>query len=308
MDDRERSIEPLKLAIVGLGRMGTAHLRALDGAAHVVARAVVDTAPAARERAQAAGLACFASVEDLLAAGVADAALVAAPTPLHLGIVTTLLEARMPVLCEKPLGLAPADARAAGAVAERTGAPLMVAYWRRFVPQLVRLRQWIAAGELGDISLIGCWQWDAEPPGDGFRAASGGIVVDMGVHEFDQIRWLTGQRMFGLKATAAELPSAPSVGGDPDSVALLASLSGGGVGFVSLGRRFPHGDCCWVEVWGTRGHARETFLWGAGSDAVLDRALAAQADAFATQVRSGVVTGATVADAVAALELAGLVR
>jgi myo-inositol 2-dehydrogenase/D-chiro-inositol 1-dehydrogenase len=293
---------PLRVAIVGLGRMGGVHLRALARCERVAVTAVVDTAPAARERA--GGLPCFDSVEDLLAAGVADAALVAAPTPLHLGIVTTFLEAGVPVLCEKPLGRSPEEARAAGRVAERTGVPLAVAYWRRFVPELVRLRERIGVGELGEISLIGCWQWDAEPPTEAFRTASGGIGIDMGVHEFDQIGWLTGQRMARVTPMAAALPSAPAVGGDPDSVALLTALSGGGVGLVSLGRRFPHGDCCWVEVWGTLGHAREEFLWGADADAALDRALAAQADAFAERVRTGAVTGATAADAVAALELA----
>jgi myo-inositol 2-dehydrogenase/D-chiro-inositol 1-dehydrogenase len=208
------------------------------------------------------------------------------------------------VLCEKPLGRTPEEAREAGRVAERTGVPLAVAYWRRFVPELARLRERIAAGELGEISLIGCWQWDAEPPPEAFRTASGGIGIDMGVHEVDQIAWLTGQGISRVTPMAAALGSAPAVGGDPDSVAVLAALSGGGVGLVSLGRRFPHGDCCWVEVWGTRGHAREEFLWGERADAALDRALAAQADAFAERVRTGAVTGATAADAVAALELA----
>lgn len=144
MGDTGRDMEPLRLAIIGLGRMGSVHLRALIRSAHVVVRAVVDASPVARDRARGLGLACFDDVADLLSAGVVDAALVAAPTPLHPRLVTTLLEAGMPVLCEKPLGLAPEDARAAGDVADRTGTPLMVAYWRRFVPELVRLRERIA--------------------------------------------------------------------------------------------------------------------------------------------------------------------
>jgi myo-inositol 2-dehydrogenase/D-chiro-inositol 1-dehydrogenase len=293
--------------------MGSTHLRALRQARRVRPVAVVDPNPRALARARGDGLAAHASVAELLAAERVDAALVAAPTPLHLRLTAPLLEAGIPVLCEKPLGLSPGVAREAGAVAERTGTPLAVAYWRRFVPSLAALRARIIAGDLGEISLIGCWQWDAEPPSAGFRAASGGIAVDMGVHEFDQIRWLTGETISEPVAVAAHTPSAPPVDGDPDSVAILGRLSGGGAAFVSLGRRFPIADACWVEVWGTRDHIREPFLFGENADGVLRHALAAQADAFAAMIRddadtSSVGSLATWRDAIAALELAAQVH
>jgi myo-inositol 2-dehydrogenase/D-chiro-inositol 1-dehydrogenase len=309
----DRDAAALALALVGLGRMGSTHLRALREARRVRPVAVVDPDPRALGRARDDGLAAHASVAELLAAGRVDAALVAAPTPLHLRLTAPLLEAGIPVLCEKPLGPSAGVARAAGAVAERTGTPLAVAYWRRFVPSLAALRARIIAGELGEISLIGCWQWDAEPPPAAFRADSGGIAVDMGVHEFDQIRWLTGETISEPVTVAAHTPSAPPVDGDPDSAAILGRLSGGGAAFVSLGRRFPGADACWVEVWGTRGHAREPFLVGENADHVFRNALAAQADAFAAMIRTEADTScvgspATWRDAVAALELAAQVH
>ena len=81
--------------------------------------------------------------------------------------------------------------------------PLQVAYWRRFIPGLRRLHDRIAAGEFGVIHLVTCYQWDEQPPSAAFRAHSGGIAIDMGVHEFDQLRWLTGQDISGLAAVAA---------------------------------------------------------------------------------------------------------
>jgi myo-inositol 2-dehydrogenase/D-chiro-inositol 1-dehydrogenase len=296
------SAPPLALAIVGLGRMGATHLKALRYARRVRPVAVVEPDPARRERARAAGLRAHADVDGLLAAGGVEAALVAAPTPQHVEVAGALLEAGLPVLCEKPVGLGPGDAAAAGRIAERTGGLLMVGYWRRFVPALRQLRERIVAGELGEVTLIMCWQWDAQPPPDTFRAASGGIAVDMAVHEIDQIRWLTGQNVSGWHGVPAEVPSAPAVDGDPDSLTALGRLSGGGVAAVSLGRRFPHGDCCWAEVFGTRGHAREAFVWGDDAARAFHSALAAQADAFAESVRTGRLLGASAGDAVAALE------
>src|SRR4051812_8765648 len=105
--------------------MGRVHLEALGAAQRVRAVAVVDPVQQARE---ATGLPGFATVEELLAAGTARAALAAAPTDLHVELVSQLAAARLPILCEKPLGLTVAQAEAAVAAAD--GVLLQVGYWR----------------------------------------------------------------------------------------------------------------------------------------------------------------------------------
>ena len=150
---------------------------------------------------------------------------------------------------------------------------LQVAYWRRFVPLgLAALRQRIRAGELGRILAVNCYQWDEAPPGAGFRGASGGIFADMGVHEFDQVRWLTGQEFCALRVAAAgpdaDGPSADGASGpaayaglaDPDCAQAVAGLDGGGTALISLVRWHPAGDTCRVEVLGTAGTASVVFL------------------------------------------------
>jgi myo-inositol 2-dehydrogenase/D-chiro-inositol 1-dehydrogenase len=177
---------------------------------------------------------------------------------------------------------------------------LQVGYWRRFAPGLRALRERILAGELGELTLMSCYQWDARPPKPEFRASSGGVAVDMGVHELDQLRWLTGQEL-GPFAVAAQ----PPAGDGPEGLQLLGSLAGGTAAFISLGQSFPHGDCVWVEVFGTAGHAVERVLWGQGGDEAFRIALRAQARAFAERVRSGAPgDGASAADALIALEAA----
>jgi myo-inositol 2-dehydrogenase/D-chiro-inositol 1-dehydrogenase len=269
--------------------MGSTHLRALASTSLEVA-AVVEPVAALRE-----GLSTrtHADVDELLDAGGFDAALVAAPTDLHAGLVERFAAAGIPVLCEKPCGLTSTEAQRAARAAAEAGVVLQIGYWRRFVPELVALRERLAAGALGDLLTVGCWQWDGEPPSPAFRARSGGILVDMGVHELDQIRWLSG-------ADIVELTTAPSAL-DPDSLQALALLSTGATATVSLGRRFPHGDCCWVEVMGTAGHARWEFMWGPPGEQVFLAALAAQAEAFAEAVRGAPQRGASGEDAVRAL-------
>jgi myo-inositol 2-dehydrogenase/D-chiro-inositol 1-dehydrogenase len=126
-------------------------------------------------------------------------------------------------------------------------------------------------------------------------------MVDMAVHELDLIRWLTGQEL-EPRATVSS-----AAGEDPDAATTVLQLSGGGLGLISLGRHFPHGDCVWVELMGTRGHARVDVLWGSTGDAVFAAAIRAQAEEFARSARTGSTSdriGASAADARRTLELA----
>ncbi len=298
------SDEPVRVALLGAGRMGRAHLAALAAARDAEAAAVVEPVETTRAQLQAEGFVTYEAVGELLDAGGFDAALIAAPTDLHLELVATLARAGTPILCEKPCGLRPEDTAEAARIAAEARVVLQIGYWRRFVPDLIALRERIAAGELGEPAQIWCWQWDERPPSPAFRARSGGILLDMGVHEFDQIRWLTGQEILDVSAVVATVVSEPAVAGDPESVAAVARLSGGAVATVSLGRRLASGEGCWVEVIGTEGHARAMFVWGEEGLRVIQRALVAQLDAFAAAVRGAEPQGATGEDALRAIETA----
>ena len=118
-----------------------------------------------------------------------------------------------------------------------------MAYWRRFVRSLQELKSRIIAGEMGQIYLAACYQWDQQPPTGELPHASGGIfVMDMAVHEFDQIRWLCGQEIAEIQAVAAGIASDPPVDGDAESAQVLSPCPGGTTGLVSFGR-LPAGRC-----------------------------------------------------------------
>jgi myo-inositol 2-dehydrogenase/D-chiro-inositol 1-dehydrogenase len=301
-----------RLGLAGAGRMGRTHLAALAGSRQVRVTGLAEPDPAARAAAARPGLPGFATVAELVAAGNLDGVLVAAPTSAHNPIVTEIAAAGLPVLCEKPCGLDTAQAQACAAAADRAGVLLQVAYWRRFVPELAALRQRIRAGELGRVLAVNCYQWDEAPPGKGFRGASGGIFADMGVHEFDQVRWLTGQEFGALRVAAARLNDDGAAGEtgpastDPDCGQVVAELDGGGTAMISLGRWHPAGDTCRVEVFGTAGSASVLFLPPGAGDGPFRAALRRQAEDFARAVTAGAPgQGASAADAVIALDLAG---
>jgi myo-inositol 2-dehydrogenase/D-chiro-inositol 1-dehydrogenase len=291
---------PTRIALVGAGRMGAVHLAALQSSAEITVAAVVEPFAATRERLQAEGLVVHESVQELLDSASLDGVLIAAPTDQHPALVATFAAAGIPMLCEKPVGVRPADAEAATRAAAESGVLLQIGYWRRFVPELRQLRDQIAAGELGEISLLACMQWDSELPSEQFRSHAGGIMVDMGVHEFDQVRWLLGDEFESIVAVPAGPSTEPRPATDPDSAVLLATTSSGAAVTISLGRQFPHPDSCWVEVWGTRGYARIPFMWDAEADDVFQVSMRRQAEAFARALRGGVCEGAQARDAIAA--------
>jgi myo-inositol 2-dehydrogenase / D-chiro-inositol 1-dehydrogenase len=296
--------ERFRLGLIGAGRMGRTHLRAIAPSHLVAVTAVVEPVETAREAAAGHGRRTFATVEEMVDAGGIDGVLIAAPSDLHAQIVERVAAARLPILCEKPCGLTPADVARAARAAEAHDVPLQVAYWRRFVPGLQKLQRRIASRELGDVHFVACSQWDGAPPAAPFRAHSGGIFIDMGVHEFDQLRWLTGQDIGNLSAIASPLVADQDVLSDVDSGQALLAMSGGATGLVSLGRWFPLGDMARVEAFGTHDAVRIDFLDPAEGEVVQLDALRRQAEAFADYARGGRPTGASVEDAARALEAA----
>jgi myo-inositol 2-dehydrogenase / D-chiro-inositol 1-dehydrogenase len=295
----------VELALVGAGRMGRMHLQALDPAggrtAAVRVTDVVEPADEARQALRDRGYRVHVALADLLAARRPDGVLVAAPTDRHTEVARAALTAGVPVLCEKPAGLDWREIEETGRVAARRGVAFQVAYWRRFVPALVALRERVVAGELGQVLHVVCAQWDGAPPPPRFRRSSGGAFVDMGVHEFDVIRWLTGRSVTSV--VAVQTPALdPSARPDVDNAQALLGLSDGATAAVSLGRHHPGGDLVTVEVFGSAGHERWTVLDPDDGDAPMLDALARQADSFAELVRGGPRLGAGTADAVAALQ------
>jgi myo-inositol 2-dehydrogenase / D-chiro-inositol 1-dehydrogenase len=294
----------VELALVGAGRMGRMHLRALDPAggrtAAVRVTDVVEPTEAARDALRDRGYRLHVTLTDLLAARRPDGVLVAAPTDRHTQVARAALAAGIPVLCEKPAGLTWREIEETGFIAAERGTAFQVAYWRRFVQAMVALRERIVAGELGQILHIVCAQWDGAPPPAQFRHGSGGAFVDMGVHEFDVVRWLTGQSVTSV--VAVQTPALdPLARPDADNAQALLSLSGGTTAAVSLGRHYPGGDLVTVEVFGSLGHERLTVLDSHEGDEPMLEALARQAESFAQLVRGGCPRGAGTADAVAAL-------
>ena len=292
-----------RCGLVGGGRMGRAHMRALSTSEEIAIVAVTEPSPASANLLPA-DIPVHSSVAEMVESHELDGALVAVPSGLHGEVISELVRYGLPTLCEKPCGVTAEQTRLTADLVADAALPFQVGYWRRFVPSLKDIRQRISDGEFGELFLVSCWQWDQEPPATEFRLTSGGICIDMGVHEFDQARWLTGQEFESFDLLIPGPEFAPHVPGDPESLQIQARMSGGTIATISLGRRFPPGDMCKAEVYGTGASAQTTFLAPEDGETGFLAAVRAQAESFARYAQGAAREGASIEDAIAALEVA----
>ena len=295
---------PFRFGLIGGGRMGRTHLRALDGSTEVTVVAVTEPVETTAAPLREQGLAVYPTAEEMFAESELDGVLIAVPTPQHIETTRRSLDAGLPVLCEKPFGLVPDEARAVGKLATERKLALQIAYWRRFVPQLTTLRGDLADGKYGTVHFLVCSQWDEAPPPLSFRHDSGGIYIDMGVHEIDQTRWLLGQDFTDVKAQVFPTTEDPGAQNDVDSAQALVMLSGGTSTVISLGRFYEGGDIVSMELYGSRGHTRFDVVSPETGEGPQLHALKLQAEAFARHARGAAPEGATAEEAARVLELA----
>ena len=310
------------LALVGAGRMGAVHLRALSRTLRVQLRVICDPAPGAVALGRLAGVPVESDFEHVLGRDDIQCVLIAAPTPLHESLVSAALDAGKHVLCEKPLTLDPeADARL-GAKSDRLNLGLHVGFWRRHAWPYREARRLLAEGAIGEPRLLRLAQWDAELPPASFcdPAVSGGIEIDCGVHECDLAAWLCGSPVVEAFARGSVTRSEIAAVGDVESLAGLLMTAAGQPASVDLARTAAYGDVVRSEIVGERG-ALICEAHGAGAllvrqadglrevlpmtDDVLLDALARQVDALAAAVAGGPVPDAArPSDATAALRAA----
>ena len=223
------------LGVIGLGRIGAFHtdtLSGLDGIDDLVItdeRPEVVAAVAAKHNATAAD-----SVEELLSSGI-DGVVVAAATPAHAELTLAAVERGIPdVLREadrRPRR--PNRARVADIIA-RSGVPVQVGYQRRFDAAFAAAKRAVDDGSLGLLHTVRSTTMDPAPPPMEYIAGSGGIFRDCAVHDFDILRWITGQDAVDVYATGS-VQGDPQFAefGDVDTAAVVVRFESGTLGVIS---------------------------------------------------------------------------
>jgi len=249
--------ETLKVGLIGAGRIGRVHAEDLAyriPEAELVA--VSDIYVAAAEKL-AAGLGVPAVYEDhrpILEDPAIDALLICSSTDTHARLIEEAALAGKQIFCEKPIALDLAAIDRALETVEWAGVKLMIGFNRRFDPNFQRVREVVAAGEIGEPHILRITSRDPAPPPLEYVKVSGGIFLDMTIHDFDMARFLMGDDVESLYATGGVLVD-PAIGeaGDVDTALITLRFAGGAIGSIDNSRRAAYGYDQRVEVFGSGG-------------------------------------------------------
>lgn len=244
----------VRFGLLGAGRIGKVHAKAVTGDAGAKLVAVADAmAPAAE--AIAAQYGCeVRSIAAIMAADDIDAVVICTPTDTHADLIEAAVKAGKAVFCEKPIDLSLARVKTCLEVVRAHKGTLMVGFNRRFDPHFRAVRAEIDKGTIGTPEMVVITSRDPGAPPVEYIARSGGIFRDMTIHDFDMARFLLGEEISEVVATAAAIVD-PAIGvaGDFDSVQVLLKTASGRQAVISNSRRATYGYDQRIEVHGSLG-------------------------------------------------------
>lgn len=243
------------VAFIGVGRMGLTHLRNLAAIPDVRVVVVADAKRDAAEQGRAIARAERATddVEGAITDPAVDAVVIVTPTPTHAHLIEVAANAGKAIWCEKPIALDLDETQRIVALVNERRVPLQIGFMRRFDPGYQAAKRKIEAGELGRIETFRALGRDTYPPPLKFLQGSGGIFLDMAVHDFDLARYLVGEVEEVHAWGATLIDERFQEAGDVDTAVTLLRFANGALGVVETARRSAWGYDIRTEVAGAQG-------------------------------------------------------
>ncbi|MCA3487681.1 MAG: inositol 2-dehydrogenase [Rhodobacter sp.] len=244
----------IRFGLLGAGRIGKVHARAITADSQARLVAVADAVPAAAQAIADQYGCAIRSIDGILASKDIDAVVICTPTDTHADLIEAFARAGKAIFCEKPIDLSLERVKACLNVVRDSGATLMVGFNRRFDPHFRAVRAEIDAGTIGAVEQVVITSRDPAAPPAEYITRSGGIFRDMTIHDFDMARFLLGEEIATVSAAASVLVD-PKIGelGDYDSVSVIMTTASGKHCIIGNSRRATYGYDQRIEVHGALG-------------------------------------------------------
>jgi myo-inositol 2-dehydrogenase/D-chiro-inositol 1-dehydrogenase len=247
----------IRVGVIGTGRIGKLHIEHLAQdipEADLVALCSLDR-PSMDSFAKQFNVAqTTEDYTELLADPEIDAVLVTSATNTHVEISQAAAKAGKHIFCEKPIALDLKQIDDTLAIVEKAGVKFQVGFHRRFDTSFMRVREAVASGEIGDPHIIRITSRDPAPPPIEYIKVSGGIFLDMTIHDFDMVRYLTGDEVVEIYAKGGVRVD-PEIGaaGDIDTAVITLQFQNGVIATIDNSREAIYGYDQRVEVFGSKG-------------------------------------------------------
>jgi myo-inositol 2-dehydrogenase/D-chiro-inositol 1-dehydrogenase len=247
----------VNVGLIGAGRIGKLHGQHL--ATRIPGVNLVAVADVVAEAAQQCAAECqipsvYADYRHILDSPDVDAVVICSSTDTHALLIEEAAQAGKHIFCEKPIDFDLRKIDRALETVDEAGVKLQVGFNRRFDPNFARVRDLVAEGKIGTPHLVRITSRDPAPPPIAYIQVSGGIFLDMTIHDFDMARYLIGDEVLEVYATGGVMVD-PRIGeaGDIDTAVIVLRYAGGAVGTIDNSRRAVYGYDQRVEVFGSEG-------------------------------------------------------
>jgi inositol 2-dehydrogenase len=255
----------LNVGLVGVGRLGRVYARDLStriGCTRLTAVADIDNAALDAVSREFDVPHAFTDPGDLFSDPSVDAIVIVTPTNTHREIVVAAAAAGKPIFCEKPPSTSLDDSMAMRRAVEQSGVFFQLGFMRRFDSGYAAAKQRLTDGAIGDAVVFKSTSRDPYPPSIAYADPrnSGGLIIDMGIHDFDLARWFMGE-VATVQAVGGVL-AYPELGevGDIDNAVISLVFESGRLGVVDLTRNGIYGYDISTELLGTKGTLRIGYL------------------------------------------------
>lgn len=249
----------IKVGILGLGRIGKIHLENLVSKisqAEVIA--AVNPSVAGQNFARKLNVPLVSSDPDIVFKHKEiDAVLICSPSDTHADYIIRAAEAGKAIFCEKPLDLSLEKIQEILEATEKHKVPLMVAFNQRFDPDFFKIKSLVDEGKIGDLRTIRITSRDPAPPPLSYIKSSGGLFLDMTIHDFDMARYIANSEVVEVFAKGHNLVD-PLIGeaGDIDTGYILLTFKNGATAMIENSRQAAYGYDQRLEVYGSLGMAQ----------------------------------------------------
>nr|WP_321443007.1 inositol 2-dehydrogenase [uncultured Cohaesibacter sp.] len=288
----------IRIGLLGAGRIGQIHARAVSALDNVEIVAVYDPFDEAAAYVQAmTGAARRTSVMEIVDDPDINAVIIASPTNQHADQIIEAAQAGKHIFCEKPIDLDLKKVRECVAEVEKAGVQLMIGFNRRFDYNFNAVKRNIDNGEVGEVELVQITSRDPEAPSAAYLKNSGGLFLDMMIHDFDMARYVLNDDIVEVFATGSVLTD-PEIGkiGDLDTATATLKTAKGRIAVITNSRRASYGYDQRVEVHGSKGMVRADNLRGTSvtlatkegyrSDPLLDFFIQRYAEAYKAELQT----------------------
>ena len=247
----------LNVGLIGAGRIGRIHAGNLANRipnARLVAVADIDLEAAKSLTAELNIETAVSDYAQLLEHGDLQAVVISSATDTHAQIIMEAAAAGKHIFCEKPLALELSRIDDALDAVEAAGVKLQVGFNRRFDPNYRKVREMAAEGKIGEPQILRITSRDTEPPPLEFVKVSGGIFLDMTIHDFDMARYITGSEIEEIYVIGAVMidPRIEELG-DLDTVIITLRFENGVIGTIDNSRKAVYGYDQRIELFGSEG-------------------------------------------------------